>query len=75
MMGMGYIIAVVVLLIVVPLLFIALSRRTPTSGRIGQEPRGRGVTFSEPASDQPTPGDERSVNQPKPGTERRLPPG
>jgi hypothetical protein len=71
---MGYIIAIVILLIVVPLLFIMLSRRTATGGA-GIRSRDRGVTVEQPSSDQPTPGAAGSVNQPAPGTEGRLPPG
>jgi hypothetical protein len=64
---MGYIIGLVLLLIVVPLLFVLLSRRTASTGRLGRASHDRGVTVSQPSSDQPTPRNEQ--------TERRLPPG
>lgn len=70
---MGYIIALVILLVVVPILFLLLSRRTAGSGRVGS--RDHGVTVDKPSSDQPTPGAPGSINQPAPGAERRLPPG
>lgn len=71
---MGYIIALVVLFLVVPLIFLMLSRRTPAGGG-GLRQRDRGVTVAEPSSDQPTPGAAGSINQPGAGTERRIPPG
>ncbi|MGH7946701.1 MAG: hypothetical protein ACREF9_17090 [Opitutaceae bacterium] len=72
---MGYIIAFALLFFVVPLLFIVLSRRTKAPGGIAHKPDERGVTVSEPSSDQPTPRGDETVNQPAPGAERRLPPG
>ena len=71
---MGYIIAIVLLAIVVPLLFILLSRRTTSAGGLVDKHRSRGVTVSQPSSDQPTPRAE-NLNQPDPGADRRLPPG
>lgn len=70
---MGYIIALVILLVVVPLLFVLLSRRSAARG--GIRAGDRGVTHEEPSSDQPTPGAAGAVNQPRPGTEGRIPPG
>ena len=68
---MGYIAALVCLVVLVPLLFVLFSRRPP---RGGLELHERGVTPSEPAADAPTPG-EAVVNRPRPGVEKRLPPG
>jgi hypothetical protein len=70
---MGYGIAIIVLL-VVPLLFILLTRRTSSPGGVAAKQRGRGVTFSEPSSDQPTPL-ANATNQAAPGADRKLPPG
>lgn len=67
---MGYIIALVII-VVVPVLFLLLSRRTAGRGGISQP--GRGMTVSAPSSDQPTPG--AGTNPSKPGAERRVPPG
>jgi hypothetical protein len=63
---MGYIFALVLLLIAVPLIFIMASRRTTSAGGMAAKPRDRGVTVSKPSSDQP---------KATPATERRLPPG
>jgi hypothetical protein len=71
---MGYIIAFILLLIVVPLVFILLSRRTTSPGGLAEKQRGHGVTVSQPSSDQPTPR-AGAVNQPAPGREQQLPPG
>lgn len=72
---MGYIIALVVLLIVVPLLFILFSRRTGAAGGTAVKWRGdRGVTVEQPSSDQPTPRAD-TVNRASPEAERKLPPG
>lgn len=71
---MGYIFAFIILLLV-PLLFIILSRRTTSPGGIAHDPDERGVTVSGPSSDQPTPRGDDTVNQTAPGAEQRLPPG
>jgi hypothetical protein len=71
---MGYIIAFILLLIVVPLVFMLLSRRTTSAGGLAENQRSRGVTVSQPSSDQPTPR-AHAVNQPAPGREQQLPPG
>lgn len=71
---MGYIIGFLLLLIVVPLLFMMLSRKTAGAGGLGAKPRDRGVTVEQPSSDQPTPRAD-ATNQAAPGAERRLPPG
>jgi hypothetical protein len=71
---MGYIIAIILLIIVVPLLFMILSRRPTGAGTLDRRARSGGVTPIEPSSDQPTPQAE-SVNQPEFGTDRRIPPG
>jgi len=66
---MGYIIAIVVLLILVPVIFLLLSRRTVRGGGISSNEHG--VTRLEPsAEDTPTPGPAAS-SQP---TERKSPP-
>jgi len=70
---MGYIIALIVLVIVVPLLFVLLSRRSAAGGS-GIRHGVRSVTREMPSADGPTPGAPRSLNQPKPGSEERLPP-
>ncbi|PTX94251.1 hypothetical protein [Opitutus sp. ER46] len=62
---MGYIITIVVLLIVLPLLFLVLSRRGMRGGGIGSPDHG--VTPDRPYSDEPTP-------RPGPGVDRRIPP-
>lgn len=70
---MGYIIGFVLLVVVVPLLFVFLSRRQRGAGPLVGRHSG-GVTPTRPSSDQPTPG-AGTVNQAAPGAERRLPPG
>jgi hypothetical protein len=72
--AMGYIIALVLLALIVPILFMVLSRRTSSPGGVADKHRDRGVTVSRPSSDQPTPR-AGAVNQAEPGTEGRLPPG
>jgi hypothetical protein len=71
---MGYFIAIIVLLIVIPLLFMMLSRRTTGPSGLGGKPADRGVTVAKPSSDQPSPRGG-AVNEPEPGAEKRLPPG
>jgi hypothetical protein len=68
---MGYIIALVLIAIVVPLIFILLSRRT--SGGSGIESANHGVTTSEPSAEDITPRAGPVVN-PSPPSERKLPP-
>ena len=70
---MGYIIGLVIFLVAVPLLFILLTRRSAGVG--GLRSRDRGVTVSQPSSDQPTPGASRATDQPAEGMEKRIPPG
>jgi hypothetical protein len=50
---MGYIIGIVIVLLVLPLLWMMLSRGT--SGRGGIDSSNRGVTPDKPAADEPTP--------------------
>jgi hypothetical protein len=69
---MGYIIAIILLLIVVPLLFIMLSRKSSGAGTLDSGPRSGGFTPSRPSADAPTP-QPGSINQ-RPEAERRLPP-
>lgn len=71
---MGYIIALGLLVIVVPLLFLMLSRRTTSAGGLADKQRSRGMTVSRPSSDQPTPRAD-NLNQPAPDEDRKLPPG
>lgn len=68
---MGYIIGIVILVIAVPLLFLMLSRRTSSAGGLAEKQRGRGVTVSRPAAEEPTPRAD-GLNQPAPGKEQRL---
>ena len=70
---MGYLIAIALLVIVVPILFLAASRR-PRGGTLDNRKSSGGVTPAEPSSDQPTP-EAKNVNQMAAGAERRLPPG
>jgi hypothetical protein len=68
---MGYIIGLVILAVVVPLLFLLLSRRTTGAGGAGEKPHDRGMTVSRPAAEEPTPRAD-GLNQPAPGKEQRL---
>jgi len=70
---MGYIIGLILLIVVVPLLFLLLGRRTTSASGMTAK-RDRGVTVSKPSSDQPTPRAE-ATNQAAAGAERKLPPG
>lgn len=70
---MGYIIGLVLLVVIVPLLFVFLSRRQRGAGTLAGRHSG-GVTPARPSSDQPTPG-AGTVNETAPGAERRVPPG
>jgi hypothetical protein len=69
---MGYVLVIVIAVLVVPLLFMMLSRRTTSGG--GVDSRDRGVTVSQPSSDQPTPRAD-GTNRAAPGADRKLPPG
>lgn len=69
---MGYIIGLIIVLVVVPLLFALLNRRS--TGPAGADSRDRGVTVAKPSSDQPSPGGH-ATNQERAAAERRLPPG
>ncbi|MDO8540458.1 MAG: hypothetical protein Q7S40_08445 [Opitutaceae bacterium] len=62
---MGYFIAIIALLIVVPLVLIMLSRRTTNAGGAGAKWRDRGVTVSRLAAEETTPRAD-AINQPKP---------
>jgi hypothetical protein len=68
---MGYIIGIILLVIMVPLLFLMLSRRTSSTGGLAAKDRDRGVTVSRPSAEEPTPRAD-GLNQPAPGKERRL---
>ena len=70
---MGYIIALVAFLVVVPLLFVLLTRKSAGVG--GIDSRKRGITVSEPSSDQPSPGAADARGASSRETERRIPPG
>lgn len=71
---MGYIIALILLLIIVPLLFVTLGRRSSGAGTLDGSPKSGGFTPTRPSADVPTPR-ANSVNQPTPEGERHLPPG
>jgi hypothetical protein len=62
---MGYILGLVVVLILIPLLFMMLSRRTRVSG--GIDSADHGVTPDRPAADEPTP-------RAGPNVDRKIPP-
>jgi hypothetical protein len=69
---MSYIVVLVFILIVTPLLVILLSRKTHRGPRdLGKSERG--VTLSEPSSDQPSAAGG-AVNKLPSGAEGRLPP-
>jgi len=71
---MGYLVVLVLLLVVIPLMFVLLSRRpTGVSGRATNS-RERGMTVAKPSADAPTARAD-AINQPAPGGEKRLPPG
>jgi hypothetical protein len=70
---MGYAVIWIVALLILPVLFLLLTRRTSSGGGVrGQD---HGITPSEPSSDQPTPGAGSGVNQVTADAERRIPPG
>ena len=72
---MGYIIALVLLLVVVPVLFVLLSRGSRGAGTLGGgERKAGGLSASRPSSDEPTPG-AGTVNETSPEATRRVPPG
>lgn len=62
---MGYLIGLVLVLVVVPLLWMALTRRTTGTG--GIDSHDRGLTPDIPASDEPTP-------RAGPGVDPKIPP-
>lgn len=70
---MGYIFALVFLLVVVPLLFLLLTRRAGGGG--GVDTHNRGMTVSQPSSDQPTPPAGPRTDRPHQGSDRGVPPG
>lgn len=70
---MGYIIALVLLLVFVPLLFLLLSRRTHAGGGIAS--RDHGLSPSRPSSDQPTPPAGPATDRPHQGSDHGVPPG
>lgn len=63
---MGYIIGIVIVLLLLPLLFMMLTRRS--TGHGGIDSANHGVSPDRPSSDQPTP-------RPGPNTDTRIPPG
>jgi hypothetical protein len=69
---MGYIIAIVLILVAVPLLLLVLSRRPSGAGTLDPRRRSGGFTPTHPSADAPTPQPD-SINQ-RPEAERRLPP-
>jgi hypothetical protein len=62
---MGYIIGLIFLLLIVPLVFMMLTRRTSSTG--GIDAANHGVTPDRPAADEPTP-------RAGPGVDRHIPP-
>lgn len=64
--AMGYIIGIIVLILLLPLLWMMLTRRTTGHGGIDSD--NHGVTPDRPSSDEPTP-------RPGPGVDRKIPPG
>ena len=70
---MGYIVALILVVLVLPLLFLLLSRRTTGAGRLPSHDRG--MTVSRPSSDQPTPPAGPRTDRPSGGADRGVPPG
>ena len=62
---MGYLTALVLVVLVIPLLFVILSRRSTGAG--GIDSTNRGLTPNQPAADEPTP-------RAGPGVDRHIPP-
>jgi hypothetical protein len=71
---MGYIIAIVLLLIAVPLVFLLMSRAPRGAGGMGRRRHDTGVTVTQPSSDQPTP-PAHAMNRPSEGADKNVPPG
>jgi hypothetical protein len=69
---MGYIIGIVLVLLILPLLFALLARRS--AGQGGIDSRNHGMTVTQPSSDQPSPGARPASKTPS-GSEGRIPPG
>lgn len=63
--GMGYIVGLIIILLIVPLLFMLLTRRTKGTG--GIDSSNHGVTHEQPSAEEPTP-------RPGPGVDPRIPP-
>jgi hypothetical protein len=70
---MGYIVALILVVLVVPLICLLLSRRTTGAGRL--ETHDRGMTVSRPSSDQPTPPAGPRTDRPSTGADHGVPPG
>lgn len=62
---MGYIIGLIIVVLLVPLIVMALTRRTHAVG--GVQSPDRGLTPEKPAADEPTP-------RPGPGVDPKIPP-
>lgn len=62
---MGYIIGLIIIILLVPLLIMALTRRTNSGGDIAS--KNHGVTHEQPAAAEPTP-------RPGPGVDPHIPP-
>jgi hypothetical protein len=71
---MDYIIALIVLVIVVPLIFLFMGRASRGAGGMARKPHSGGVTPSKPSSDEPSAGGG-AINQPPTGQGDRIPPG
>jgi hypothetical protein len=70
---MGYIIALILILIIVPLLVKTVGKRAGGAG-LDQKREENQTIRSEPAADEPSPSGASAVNQATPSGERRLPP-
>jgi hypothetical protein len=70
---MGYIIVIAVAILVVPVLFMMLTRRS--GGGRGIDSSNHGVTVLKPSSDQPTPPPGPARNKVGPGGDNGVPPG
>lgn len=70
---MGYAFMIIALLVLIPVVFILLSRRGGNTGGIRSDTKT--TMRDEPSSDQPTPRADPTVNQASAEVGRRLPPG
>jgi hypothetical protein len=68
----GYIILIGFLVIVIPLVYVLVSRR-PGRGAEGEKPIGKPVMVEKPSADEPTP-DASSVQRDTAAAQRKTPP-